>query len=95
MYPILRLCNSCKFYDEELANCIAFPKGIPLKSSEHHVEVKAGQVGETIYDMDPEKYDLFEAWRRIHPDKRFPVIIYQDVPEGGDDLVQEDVEVEE
>lgn len=95
MNPILRLCDSCRFYNPDAGTCKAFPEGVPLKSSEGHFEVLPGQVGDTIYDMDPSLYDLFEMYRRVHPEVRFPLIITYDVPESADEVFeQQDVEVE-
>ena len=91
MPQILRLCDSCKFYNESNDSCKAFPEGIPLRSSDPHFEVLDGQVGETIYDMDPQKYDLFEMHRRVQPQIRFPIILTYDIPEQGEGVSQQDV----
>ena len=95
MNPILRLCDSCIYYNADAGVCKAFPDGIPLKSADPHFEVLLGQVGDTIYDMDPEQYDMFEIYRRVHPQVRFPIILTYDVPDVGEGISQEDVEVED
>lgn len=90
MNPILRICDSCVHFNGE-NSCKAFPEGIPLKSEDTHFEVLPGQVGDALYDMDPEQYDLFEIYRRVHPDVRFPIILTYDVPEEGEGVSQQDV----
>lgn len=95
MIPILRLCDSCKFYNPSTGSCKAFPEGIPLKSADSHFEVLPGQVGDTIYDLDPDHYDEFDMYRRIHPEVRFPLILAYDVPEEDQTMTQEDFEVED
>lgn len=95
MLPILRICDSCTFYREADNSCKAFPDGIPLRSSDTHFEVLPGQTGEYIYDMDPSLVEELDAYRIIHPEVRFPIIITYDVPEDGEVLNQEDVPLEE
>lgn len=91
MIPILRLCDSCKYYNESDNTCQAFPDGIPLRSVDTHFEVLEGQVGDVIYDMDPDKYDEFDMYRRVHPQVRFPIILTYDTVEEGESIRQEDV----
>lgn len=95
MLPIIRLCDSCRFYNEANNTCKAFPEGIPLRSQDTHFEVLDGQSGDHIYDMDPDLYDEFDAYRRVHPEVRFPIILTYDVPDDGEDFKQEDVPLEE
>lgn len=81
--PLLRLCDSCIFYNADRGTCRAFPNGIPLSSEDYHFEVLPNQADdETIYQMDEDKYDLFDMYRRVHPDVKFPVFITYDVPDG-------------
>ena len=93
MTLILRLCNSCKFYNEDTNTCKAFPDGIKLKSSDTHFESIPEQVGDTIYEMDLNKYDEFDMYRRIHPEVRFPILLTYDTIEEGESLTQKDLEV--
>lgn len=95
MTVLLRICDSCIHYNADANVCPAFPEGIPLKSDDTHFETLPGQVGDTIYDMDPDKYDEFEMYRRIHPDIKFPILLTYDIPEEGEVVSQQDVEVEE
>lgn len=93
MNPTLRICDSCIHFNGENA-CKAFPEGIPLKSEDTHFETLPGQVGGVLYDMDPEKYDLFDMYRRVHPNIRFPVILSYEIPETGTAVSQKDVSSE-
>lgn len=81
MLPVLRLCDSCVFYNEGNNTCKAFPEGIPLKSMDTHFEVLEGQEGDTIYELDQNKYDEFDMYRRIHPEIRFPIILSYELPD--------------
>lgn len=92
MENLLRLCNSCKYYNEELNSCKAFPDGIELDSDEPHFDVLPNQTGETVYDMDPDKYDEFEMYRRVHPEIRFPIIVSYDIPDEGESVTQAEVQ---
>ena len=94
MIPILRLCDSCVFYNDGSNSCKAFPNGISLKSSDPHFDTLPGQVGDTIYEMDLNKYDEFDIYRRIHPEVRFPILLTYDTLDEGEGLVQKDLEVE-
>lgn len=93
MIPILRLCNSCVFYNGN-NTCQSFPAGIPLKSDEVHFEIIEGQVGENVYEMDPNKYDEFDTYRRIYPEIRFPILLTYDIPDENEALTQTNLEVE-
>lgn len=93
MTPILRLCDSCIFYNDN-NTCQSFPNGIPLLSDDVHFEVLPGQVGTNVYEMDSKKYDKFEMYRRIYPEIRFPILLTYDLPEAGDSLQQSDLDVE-
>lgn len=95
MLPIIRLCDSCRFYNESSNTCKAFPEGIPLRSQDTHFEVIEGQVGDHIYDMDKDLYDEFDAFMRVNPGTKMPIFITYDVPEEGEYVEQEDVELEE
>lgn len=92
---ILRICDSCVFYNSDLGTCKAFPDGIPLKSTDTHFEPIEGQVGTTVYELDQGLYDYFDLYRRIHPEVRFPVIISYEIPEEGDSMVPVQEELEE
>lgn len=91
MSPVLRICDSCIYFNGDNA-CKAFPEGIPLRSEDTHFEVLPGQEGDTIYDMDPDRYDYFDMYRRVHPDIRFPIIVTYDIPEEDEVVSQRDVD---
>lgn len=93
MIPILRLCDSCVFYNGN-NTCQSFPNGIPLKSDEVHFDPIEGQVGENVYEMDPKEYDKFEKYRRIYPEIRFPIFLTYDIPEEDEVMQQQSLEVE-
>lgn len=91
---LLRLCDSCVFYNEGENTCKAFPDGIPLKSEDTHFEVLPTQEGETIYELDMKQYDAFDIYRRIHPSIRFPLILTYDIPEEDDNFERVDAALE-
>lgn len=95
MQTLLRLCDSCRFYNEDDGSCKAFPDGIPISSKDTHFDVRDDQVGDTIYEMDMNRYDRFEDWRRVHPNVKLPVFVTYEVPTEDDPLRPADVEVEE
>lgn len=92
---LLRVCDSCTYYNPDTNSCVAFPDGIPLLSEDTHFEVLPGQVGEVIYDLDMSQYDAFDIYRRIHPNIRFPLILTYDIPEEGENFERVDAQLDE
>ena len=90
---LLRICDSCVFYQEDLGTCQAFPQGVPLRVDEGHFEIRDDQVGDTIYEMDKDKYDRWEMYRRVNPTLKFPILITYEIPDVGDSI--ESVESEQ
>lgn len=84
MKTLLRICGSCKYYREDVGTCKAFPDGVPLRSDEGHFDVRSDQVGTTVYSMDPNKQDVYEMFRRVHPEVKVPVVITYDYPDPHD-----------
>ena len=94
MLPILRICDSCVYYDSSSNTCNAFPEVIPLKSDDTHFDPIEGQEGEYTYEMDPNKYDELEMFQRINPQIRFPILLTYDTIDEDEALVQKSLEVE-
>ena len=75
---LLRLCDSCIFYNAETSTCKAFPEGVPLTSEETHFEVHPDQEGTTTYILDEGLFDYLDMFKRIHPEVKFPVVLSQE-----------------
>lgn len=94
MATLLRICDSCVFYNPDAGVCKAFPDGVPLTIEEGHFEVREDQEGDTIYDMDPDRYEWWDMYRRTNPALRFPILLTYDLPEKDEVMTQTDVEAE-
>lgn len=62
------LCDSCKHLRSNGFSCPAFPKRIPDDIrvwGEDHRKIRAGQTGDTVWELKPGKEEELAAWEAL------------------------------